>query len=73
MAVCIALIVSLHIFSRDGAQVRHKKAAHPLEATAKTARNIVSSHTEYNLQTLVSLFSFIGYDSSDGFNPQQVL
>lgn len=72
-AVCIALTVSFYIFSRNGAQVQHEEAAHSLEATAETARNIVNSHIQGNLQTLVTLSSFIGYDSADGLNPQQLL
>ncbi len=73
LAVCIALTVSFYIFSRNGAQVQHEEAAHSLEATAETARNIVNSHIQGNLQTLVTLSSFIGYDSADGLNPQQQL
>lgn len=53
LTVCIALTVSFYIFSRNGAQVQHEEAAHSLEATAETARNIVNSHIQGNLQTLV--------------------
>ena len=73
LAVCIALTVSFYIFSRNGAQVQHEEAAHSLEATAETARNIVNSHIQGNLQTLVTLSAFIGYDSDEGLPPQQLL
>lgn len=72
-AVCIALTVSFYIFSRNGTQVQHEEAAHSLEATAETARNIVNSHIQGNLQTLVTLSAFIGYDSDEGLPPQQLL
>lgn len=72
-AVCIALTTSFFIFSRNGTQVQHEEAAHSLEATAETARNIVVSHVQGNLQTLVTLSSFIGYDSTGSIDPRQLL
>lgn len=72
-AVCIALTTAFFIFSRNGAQVQHEEAAHSLEATADTARNIVLSHIQGNLQTLITLSSSIGYDSPGDLDPQQLL
>lgn len=72
-AVCIALTASFFIFSRNGTKVQHEEAAHSLEATADTARNIVLSHIQGNLQTLITLSSSIGYDSPGDLDPQQLL
>ena len=68
LAVCIALTVSFYIFSRNGAQVQHEEAAHSLEATAETARNIVNSEGKFVVhnQTYFSMRKLAYFDSITG-------
>lgn len=68
LAVCIALTVSFYIFSRNGAQVQHEEAAHSLEATAETARNIVNSEGKFVVrnQTYFSMRKLAYCDSITG-------
>lgn len=67
--VCIAMIGSFVIFSKNAQKVQRQDAMNSLNIAAETARNLITQGIEANFETLTTLSSFIGYNSRGTINP----